>query len=557
MLWSKANMNEPLVVLHKEPQDRNKSPHNLHRKIISVADLLSEPLLTIPEYQRPYKWDKSNLASLFNDIKTQCDKPAYRLGTIVLHYSEEVNRSSTEADENLNDICKPVEIIQDDTKHVEKLNIVDGQQRTLTLALIMLAIDEYYKDIKSTDAEFIKKCIGDLPERLRQFSDNQSFNSDVSVYNLYTNYQEILRIISRGDFTFEHIDFLLNRCQVVVFVLDDVSEAFQFFDSQNSRGKDLYPHDLLKAFHLREFDTLDKNLKANTVSYWEKLDDNKLAKLFESHLFRIKHWSQLRSARQFTKGQIDTFKGVNLEKNTLSPFAKALLISHHFVDDYNTSSHRYVDKQDMSYPFQLDQVTINGRRFFEMIKHYHSLTYRIKNSTIHCLSHTDSDKEPCTAFNNGENQCCSVTLCDQTLNGRASAIIHTLHTYQERNRQGDAYTRNLFDNALIYYIDKFGTENLSQAIELLFVWAYKLRLENYAVKLASMDERAKDAEGMFKALQHSVSTKAVLATNITALKITDVNENNSPAYEEMNKPENENKFKIYKLFENLNYLSQT
>ena len=72
-----------------------------------------------------------------------------------------------------------------------------------------------------------------------------------------------------------------------------------------------------------------------------------------------------------------------------------------------------------------------------------------------------------------------------------------------------------------------------------------------------MDERAKDAEGMFKALQNSVSTKAVLATNITGIKITDVNENNIPAYEEMNKPEKENKFKIYKLFENLNYISQT
>lgn len=32
----------------------------------------------------------------------------------------------------------------------------------------------------------------------------------------------------------------------------DISEAFQFFDSQNARGKALYPHDLLKAYHLRE-----------------------------------------------------------------------------------------------------------------------------------------------------------------------------------------------------------------------------------------------------------------------------------------------------------------
>ena len=86
-----------------------------NRTIISVKQLLSECLLTIPEYQRPYKWNQHNIASLFNDIKTQCDKPAYRLGTIVLHKSKDK-----------------------DDKDV--LNIVDGQQRTLTLMLTVMAI---------------------------------------------------------------------------------------------------------------------------------------------------------------------------------------------------------------------------------------------------------------------------------------------------------------------------------------------------------------------------------------------------------------------------------
>ena len=90
----------------------------------------------------------------------------------------------------------------------------------------------------------------------------------------------------------------------------------------------------------------------------------------------------------------------------------------------------------------------------------------------------------------------------------------------------------------------------------MFVWAYKLRLENYAVKLASMDERAKDDMGMFKAIQQSVSTKTVLATPVAALKLTGINQNNKDTYEEIHKPKNENKFKIYKLFENLNYIAK-
>lgn len=240
---------------------------------------MNEDSLTIPEYQRPYKWNQQNIASLFNDIKTQSDKPAYRLGTIVLHQSK-------------NDEGEDV------------LYIVDGQQRTLTLMLTVMAIIKYYNLDDSTQPESeqtIREVLGNLTQSVPKLAERQKFASDISVYNLHTNFQEILRVISRGELSIDHIDFLLHKCQVVIFILEDESEAFQFFDSQNSRGKELYPHDLLKAFHLREFDTDDQELKAKTVAYWEKLDDDKLAKLFAHHLFRIKHWSQRKSARSLPK----------------------------------------------------------------------------------------------------------------------------------------------------------------------------------------------------------------------------------------------------------------
>ena len=232
-----------------------------NRTIISVKQLLNECLLTIPEYQRPYKWNQHNIASLFNDIKTQCNKPAYRLGTIVLHKSKDK-----------------------DDKDV--LNIVDGQQRTLTLMLTVMAIIKHYRADNSTEPTEIKaigKILGELANTVPVLAKKQEFSSDISIYNLHSNFQEILRIISRGELSIEHIDFLLNQCEVVIFILKDESEAFQFFDSQNSRGKELYPHDLLKAFHLREFSAYDErlnpNIKAQTVAHWESLEDDELNRL--------------------------------------------------------------------------------------------------------------------------------------------------------------------------------------------------------------------------------------------------------------------------------------
>ena len=522
MLWSNPSMNDPLAVVHKEPHDQSNLSHKLHQQIISVKDFLSVPSLTIPEYQRPYKWDKSNLASLFNDIKTQCDKPAYRLGTVVLHKSK----------------------VKDDN---DILNIVDGQQRTLTLMLTVLAIAEYYKNKTSDDAIKVKEYLDKLPEKVTTFSSNQEFTSDISQYNLHQNYQEIMRIISRGELIPSHIKFLLKKCQVVVFVLNDESEAFQFFDSQNSRGKDLYPHDLLKAFHLREFDTEDQILKAKTVAYWEGLDDDKLAKLFAEHLFRIKHWSQSKPARTFTKHQIDLFKGINLDKANLPPYAQSLLITHQYIEHYNASPHRYIDKQVMSYPFQLDQTIINGQRFFERVQHYHTLIDQIKQVSIHDAVQNNIKDSICRAIDN--DSCCSVSLYNQTLNKRASTIIHTLNTYDNRHRQGDKYIRNLFDNTLIYYIDKFGTQDLSQAVETIFIWAYQVRLTEYAVRLATMDNHAKTS-GLFRYIQQATLSKDVLVKSIPSLKYNEIDKNNRPE-----KDDNEIiGYELYRLFEHLNYV---
>ena len=487
-----------------------------HKTIVTVKQLLSEGLLTIPEYQRPYKWNQHNIASLFNDIKTQSDKPAYRLGTIVLHRSE-------------NDEGNAV------------LNIVDGQQRTLTLMLTVMAIIKHYnlnESTKSKDESDISKILGNLAKIVPALAEKQKFASDISVYNLYTNFQEILRVISRGELNIDHIDFLLNKCEVVIFILTDESEAFQFFDSQNSRGKELFPHDLLKAFHLREFSAYDErlnpNIKAQTVAHWESLVDDDLDNLFGQHLFRIKRWIDHKSAHKFTSRNVNIFKGVSLHKQNLPHYAKAMMITHHFIDDYNSNMHRHIDAQAMSYPFQLDQKVVNGRRFFEMVEHYDTLITQTKAVVI-----DSALNEKGSSFH--------ITIGDHNLNDRASKIITLLESYSDKSRQGDKYARNLFDNALLYYIDKFGTQDLSQVIEIAFIWAYKIRLERYAVKLATMDNRAINGI-FFKRIKEATLPKEVWLTGISPLKDSDIQESNKNSDKKKNND-------IYQLFDELNYLA--
>jgi len=417
----------------------------LDKKIISVRDLLSDPDLNIPPYQRPYKWTGKNIQQLFSDIAIHKNKSSYRLGTVVFH------RNGAQKD------------------------IVDGQQRTISLRLTVRALIEFRM------ASLVRK---DLKEQLAELGTSMftpSFKSEISKLNLRDNYLEISRIVSRTEFSEEHIDFLLNGCKVVTFTLNELTEAFQFFDSQNARGRDLDPHDLLKAYHLREFAETDQDLKARTVARWESSESNELVTLFARYLYRIRNWSRGGSARYFGKDDVHLFKGVNIETVAPYPYVEQLHITHRFVDNYNRQYERAIDGHTIKFPFRLDQIVINGRRFFEMTAHYQDVV-----SHIGCCTKVSLE-----------------SLHKGALKGNAGSILDTLNDYDGRFRTGDRYIRTIFDCLLIYYLDKFGNVELSPAIERIFIWAYSLRLKMKAVQLATIDNHVLE-NNLFRVIKDAI-----------------------------------------------------
>jgi hypothetical protein len=425
--------------------------------IINIRTLVQENRLTIPNYQRPYKWSIKNVNQLIDDVLLHRDKSAYRIGTVVLHH-EKV-----------------------ESGQVDKLNIVDGQQRSITLLLIAMALQNHLPD---TVREDLRKHHYELPQT--PLLDRLNFRDSISQTNIHQNYREIRRRII--DFDFMSVRFLFEKCEVVKVVLDDVSEAFQFFDSQNARGRDLEPHDLLKAFHLRELtENITEQEKIAMIEKWELLagNEDKLKSLFAQLLFRVRNWSKGDSARFFTKDDVDIFKGISPESETTFPYAEMYKISHFFVEDYNSNYHRKIDKQKVEYPFQLNQVIINGKRFFEFVNHYWS----VKEEMYNCLKEDSKAKE----------------------------IIEVLDSYQQRLRTGDKYIRNLFDCALLFYWDKFGEREIGRVAEKLFVWAYKKRLEQHSVQLATIDNYALGNPNVFSVIHQALLPKEVLNLPITAI----------------------------------------
>lgn len=127
---------------------------------------------------------------------------------------------------------------------------------------------------------------------------------------MHDNYRTIAEWFSSvekdGKDIFE--DAMKNILEVVVIIVDNISEAFQLFDSQNTRGRALYPHDLLKAYHLREIH--DKYEMQNAVIKWESKNPKSIRELFDLYLYPLWNWAKRRKCGNFTAAKIDIYKGI-------------------------------------------------------------------------------------------------------------------------------------------------------------------------------------------------------------------------------------------------------
>lgn len=441
------------------PKPDNMTVSVLRSSIMRIKDLLFEHF-EIPDYQRPYKWNPKHINQLINDLQTFRNQKEYRLGTLVLNGNK----------------------------------IVDGQQRIVTLSLLLYVLFE------NTPS---KTPYSDFLQRINIFWQRTKFKNPISIAHIRENLSCIRERMD--DFDGGFLPFLMDRCQFVVVQLPKITEAFQFFDSQNARGKDLEPHDLLKAFHLREISELSKRDKQN-VSYWQDEKSSFLVQLFLS-MYRVNRWAKAYSGDQFTKDDIDVFKGVSLNSKHYQAYLQQI-ICHYFVDDYNDDKIRMIDRSNLEYPFQLDQSIINGSRFFDMIRYYGLLFNQIRQIDTYQPFGTHER----SAYN----------------------IICFLNSYKNRNRQGDIYTRELFDCMLLYYIDRFGFEEINKIVWKLFKEVYSIRIEQYTVKLSTINNYAVN-ERMFRIIRdaHTPFDIINIPTRQVGKKARNVDENKDELFKKL------------------------
>lgn len=420
-------------------------------KAINVSDLINSSL-SVPVYQRPYTWKKSQVDQLLDDLKDAMDtkQQSYLVGSIIVY--ETTNRGT---------------------------EIVDGQQRLTTLSLILWSLN--YKELGLK---------------------NQIFNHKDSQKNITQNYTAIDEWIEKKEISKDEFkSFVLNNVWFVLIKAPSQDEAFVFFDSQNSRGKALEKYDLLKAHHLRYISDQNEKVAEECTIFWEQIDKSKkLGFLIYTLLGRTRMWSRK------DYGQVDVlheFKSQRISNNSdgfyklnhyQQPpvFEKWRYIDREIHDDddgleliyrdidawQGTKRIKFVSDSKKYLPFQIMQPLEGGEQFFWFIAKYNQL-------------HID------LFFNDNNN----LPELFNKLHLRLKKMCYNL---------GMSYMLEVYEACCLFYYDKFGTEKLLEFVVCLEHDLSILRFRQQMVQKASISKFIREGDNIFSIINDAAFPEHII-----------------------------------------------
>jgi len=229
---------------------------------MGIGGILKAYRLIVPANQREYAWTETQVTTLFRDLaKAISDNESeYFLGTIVT-----IPRS------------------------VDLLEVVDGQQRLATVAILLSQIRNYLQDkdpliVESINNEFITAIDREKRERVPKLQlnldDNEFFRAMITdtkgrkptiaqvkpshrlIRGAFEQAQtQIKRIVSgfdpkdHGDVLNKWIRFVEHGAQVILLQVPSDVNAYKMFETLNDRGLKTSQADLVKNYLFGQADT--------------------------------------------------------------------------------------------------------------------------------------------------------------------------------------------------------------------------------------------------------------------------------------------------------------
>ncbi|KQR52359.1 hypothetical protein ASF88_12490 [Leifsonia sp. Leaf336] len=236
---------------------------------VRIGKLFAEGFFfSIPNYQRPFSWDKDQLSDLIEDLMEANRENDYFLGTLVLH--------ETAAD---------------------TFDVVDGQQRLTALSILLAVL----RDLLESDAAEVQDMLVQPEKRFLKISSRpRIFVRDSAPYSkivtslggtsdlesdepLQTSVDQRYRAAvaifrdalgnESQDYLHDLVEFIVQHVVVIYLAAASFDDAFRLFTVVNDRGKQLRRIDVLKAVNLSPGVIADTALREEYARKWEGFEE--------------------------------------------------------------------------------------------------------------------------------------------------------------------------------------------------------------------------------------------------------------------------------------------
>jgi len=371
--------------------------------------------LEIPIYQRSYEWKTFHVKELLNDTYeafAQKDNKEYLMGTIILH-------ENNSDEDNIN----------------YKYDVIDGQQRLLTLNILLYCLEEGDDDIYRSLLE-------------TKYSD---VKSKYYIKNTQKEVNSFLHTITEEQKQ-EYKENLLKKLKFNVLTVSGdnaLDLAYSFFDSQNSKGKELTDFNLLKAYHLMFIPGDQESLAKKHNDYWEDKNDMH-EEIFGSILRRIRMWN----------------RGVDRDSN------EDRKDFHEFISDVEP---KYIEKEEHFFNRYLQPVVYRSwyRENDEIVLNMKYPHPQPKDLLPMKITQTIEGGDPFFLYAEKYHELYNY-LFENSKNEKPSSIkfIHDLSNAMKNN-----YLSMAFKAVILLYYDKFGERRVIDVATCVELIISKIRFE--------------------------------------------------------------------------------
>ena len=250
----------------------------------SVQNFFAPPFMFVaPSFQRPFAWQVETAERLLSDIQAAADAAdaVYFLGAVLL-VRRPISGEQPGRALNTGVFTGPERIFE----------IIDGQQRIVTLALLLAVLrdltgrnDAFQShqlaqaiaasepgvlrvQLRGRDNAFLAHCVGDSGTCFVAPVDDLTSESQQRLLDIRDFFVAQLQSLD-GDGLRRLATFVLQNCALVVVVTNTIDRAYQMFTVLNDSGVQLTRGDILKAELIGQ---IDESERARATDVWDDIE---------------------------------------------------------------------------------------------------------------------------------------------------------------------------------------------------------------------------------------------------------------------------------------------